>query len=106
MGWGHSWASSFGSDFNHDFDATKEFGENHGVSVFFRNNGIIYRSYFSENRGVEHLGSHWTYLDLTPYGRQEEWENSPESWPQFKTYTLDRRHDEYGKQNGVALLDT
>jgi predicted dithiol-disulfide oxidoreductase (DUF899 family) len=98
MGWGHTWASSFGSDFNYDFDATKDFGENHGVSVFFRSNEKIYRTYFTENRGVEHLGSHWTYLDLTPYGRKEDWEKSPEGWPQHKTYSIERRHDEYTKE--------
>jgi predicted dithiol-disulfide oxidoreductase (DUF899 family) len=95
MGWSYTWASSFGSDFNYDFEATKDFGENHGVSVFLRINDDIYCTYHSEDRGVEHLGSHWTYLDLTPYGRKEEWENSPEGWPQNKTYTTDKRHDSY-----------
>lgn len=95
MNWGQAWASSFGSDFNKDFGATKDFGESHGVSVFFRHEDDIYQTYHSSNRGVEHLGSHWTYLDLTPFGRQEDWENSPEGWPQFKTYTVERRHNEY-----------
>ncbi|MCB0357612.1 MAG: DUF899 domain-containing protein, partial [Bdellovibrionales bacterium] len=95
MGWTHPWVSSFESDFNLDFDATKHFGENHGISVLLRIGDEIYRTYFTEDRGVEHLGSHWTYLDLTPYGRKEDWEDSPEGWPQQKTYTLDQRHNEY-----------
>lgn len=36
----------------------------------------------SRSRGVEALGSVWTFLDLTPLGRQEEWEDSPSGRPQ------------------------
>jgi predicted dithiol-disulfide oxidoreductase (DUF899 family) len=95
MGWDFKWVSSGDSDFNRDFGATSDSGENHGVSVFFRDGDHVFRSYHTGKRGVEHLGSHWTYLDLTPYGRKEEWENSPDGWPQNKTYSTDRRHDEY-----------
>jgi predicted dithiol-disulfide oxidoreductase (DUF899 family) len=49
------------------------------------------------SKGSEYLGSHWTYLDLTPFGRQETWENSPDGWPQTEPYEWLRRHDEYGK---------
>jgi predicted dithiol-disulfide oxidoreductase (DUF899 family) len=45
--------------------------------------------------GVESLGSVWTFLDLTPMGRQEEWEDSPEGTPQTPPYEWWRRHDEY-----------
>jgi predicted dithiol-disulfide oxidoreductase (DUF899 family) len=41
------------------------------------------------------LGSVWSFLDLTPLGRQEEWEDSPEGYPQGKPYEWWRRHDEY-----------
>lgn len=34
-------------------------------------------------------------LDLTPYGRQEQWEDSPEGWPQDPTMSWLRPHDEY-----------
>lgn len=95
MGWWHRWASSKGSDFNPDFGATKNGRENHGVSVFFREGNDIYQTYHSEDRGVEHLGSHWTYLDLTPYGRKEEWEDSPAGYPQNKVNTTTCRHDSY-----------
>ncbi|MEP1584867.1 MAG: DUF899 family protein, partial [Marinobacter sp.] len=44
---------------------------------------------------VEYLGTLWTYLDLTPFGRQETWEDSPEGWPQTEPYVWNRRHDEY-----------
>ena len=46
-------------------------------------------------RGVEALGSTWTFLDLTPLGRQEDWEDSPEGWPQTRPYEWWRLHDEY-----------
>jgi len=75
---------------------TVEGEEWHGLSVFLRDGSEIYRTYFTGDRGVEHLGSHWTYLDLTPYGRQEGWEDSPPGWPQDPTYGWVRRHDEYG----------
>ena len=55
----------------------------------------VFRSYFTTHRGVEALGSTWTFLDLTPLGRQEEWEDSPAGYPQTKPYQWWRRHDEY-----------
>ena len=36
----------------------------------------------STSRGDEALGSTWSYLDITALGRQEEWEDSPEGYPQ------------------------
>ncbi|WP_379063297.1 DUF899 domain-containing protein [Mesorhizobium sp. UC74_2] len=104
MGWRHpGWYSSLDSDFNLDMGATvadpddpTRTSERHGVSVFLRDGGNIHRSYFNGARGVEYLGSLWTYLDLTPYGRQETWEDSPQGWPQTEPYAWNRRHDEYG----------
>ncbi|QJI32229.1 DUF899 domain-containing protein [Pseudomonas sp. ADAK18] len=96
MGWDLPWYSSFGSDFNADFGVTTSQGEKHGVSILLRDGDSIYRSYFTGARGVEHLGSHWTYLDLTPWGRQETWEDSPKGWPQTEPYSWMHRHDEYG----------
>ncbi len=95
MGWTLPWYSSFGNDFNRDFGVTTDQGEHHGVSVLLRNGHDIYRTYFTGARGVENLGSHWTYLDLTPFGRQETWEDSPEGWPQTEPYEWIRRHDDY-----------
>ena len=94
MGWDLPWVSSFGTDFNVDFGATLPEGENHMLSVFLRDGDKIYRTYFTQDRGVEHLGSHWTYLDLTPFGRQEPWEDSPEGWPKKDMY-WNQRHDRY-----------
>jgi predicted dithiol-disulfide oxidoreductase (DUF899 family) len=95
MGWMIPWFSSAGTDFNRDFGATTEGGEMFGLSVFLRDGGDVYRTYFTSGRGVEALGSVWTFLDLTPFGRQEGWEESPEGWPQSAPYVWWRRHDEY-----------
>ena len=43
----------------------------------------------------EALGSTWSYLDITALGRQEEWEDSPEGYPQDRPYAWWRRNDEY-----------
>jgi predicted dithiol-disulfide oxidoreductase (DUF899 family) len=95
MGWNLPWYSSAGSDFNADFGMTTLEGENHGLSVFLRDSGDVYRTYFSTARGLELLGSTWSFLDITPYGRQETWEDSPAGWPQTPPFTWWRRHDEY-----------
>ena len=96
MGWTYPWYSSGGTDFNRDFGLTTDKGENYGLSVFIHDDKHVYRTYFTNGRGIEGLNI-WTYLDLTPFGRQEEWEDSPEGWPQTKTFAWWRRHDEYGK---------
>jgi predicted dithiol-disulfide oxidoreductase (DUF899 family) len=96
MGWTLPWFSSAGSDFNIDFGLTKDTGETFGLSVFLRDGEAVYRTYFTAGRGAEALGSAWSFLDLTPYGRQETWEDSPEGWPQTAPYQWWRRHDEYG----------
>jgi predicted dithiol-disulfide oxidoreductase (DUF899 family) len=103
MGWAIPWVSSFGSDFNVDFGVGPEApqegvyqdGETFGLSVFVRDGDGVFRTYFTTQRGVEALGSVWTFLDLTPLGRQEQWEDSPEGYPQTKPYEWWRRHDEY-----------
>src|SRR5918992_3759263 len=76
MGWTIPWYSSFASDFNVDFGVTTEEGETFGLSVFLRDGDSVFRTYFTSGRGVEALGSVWTFLDLTPLGRQEDWEDS------------------------------
>ena len=95
MGWDIPWYSSAGSDFNRDFGLSTDEGETFGLSVFIRDEDQIYRTYFTNGRGVETLGPVWTFLDLTPLGRQETWEVSPEGYPQTPPYEWWRRHDEY-----------
>jgi predicted dithiol-disulfide oxidoreductase (DUF899 family) len=103
MGWTIPWYSSFESDFNVDFSVSPETpepdvyqdGETFGLSVFLHDGDSVFRTYFTTSRGVEALGSVWTFLDLTPLGRQEDWEDSPAGYPQSKPYQWWRRHDEY-----------
>jgi predicted dithiol-disulfide oxidoreductase (DUF899 family) len=103
MGWSIPWYSAFDSDFNVDFGRSPETpdpdlyqdGESFGLSVFVRDGEQVFRTYFTTSRGVEALGSVWTFLDLTPLGRQEIWEDSPPGYPQGRPYEWWRRHDEY-----------
>jgi predicted dithiol-disulfide oxidoreductase (DUF899 family) len=95
MGWTEPWYSSLGSDFNYDFGVTTDQGETFGLSVFLTDGQRIFQTYFTEARGVEYLGSSFSYLDLTPLGRQENWEDSPEGWPQSPPYEWWRHHDRY-----------
>jgi hypothetical protein len=55
----------------------------------------VFRTYFINNRGDEQMGSTWNYLDITPLGRQEIWEDSPEGYPQTPTYKWWNWHDSY-----------
>ncbi len=95
MGWSVPWFSSSDNDFNVDFGLTTDAGETFGLSVFLRDRKRVFRTYFTAGRGVEALGSTWTFLDLTPFGRQEDWEDSPKGSPQSSPYVWWRRHDEY-----------
>jgi predicted dithiol-disulfide oxidoreductase (DUF899 family) len=95
MGWTVPWFSSAGNDFNVDFGLTTEEYETFGLSVFLRDGEDVYRTYFTTRRGAEALGTVWSFLDVTPLGRQEQWEDSPAGWPQGPPYEWWRRHDEY-----------
>jgi predicted dithiol-disulfide oxidoreductase (DUF899 family) len=78
MGWTVPWYSSHGTDFNDDMGLDGAFG----LSVFLRDNDGIFRSYFTTARGVDRLRLDLNLMDLTPFGRQEEWQDSPPGWPQ------------------------
>ena len=81
-GWTAPWFSSAGSGFNRDLGFTTDEGETFGLSVFIREGNRIFRTYFTSGRGVEMLGTSRSFLDLTPFGRQEAWEDSPSGYPQ------------------------
>ncbi len=109
-GWTLPWYSSFESDFNYDFHVTfdekvapldynfmgpKDFaekfghdmhGEGHALSVFFNWNNEVFHTYTAYARGVEGVTDEYYLLDMTPYGRQQDWEDSPSDWPQKPTY--------------------
>jgi predicted dithiol-disulfide oxidoreductase (DUF899 family) len=110
-GWKLPWVSAFGSNFNYDFHATNDEavapveynyrskaelaasgsahaikGEEHGLSVFFRLGEAVFHTYSVYARGTETLTNVRSLLDVTPYGRQQDFEDSPPGWPQRPTY--------------------
>jgi predicted dithiol-disulfide oxidoreductase (DUF899 family) len=82
MGWTVPFVSSHGTSFADDCGA----GGGFMLSVFLRDGEDVYRTYGTTSRGVDRLVFVNSILDLTPYGRQEEWEDSPPGWPQHPTY--------------------
>jgi predicted dithiol-disulfide oxidoreductase (DUF899 family) len=100
MGWDLPWYSSYGNHFNRDFGLTTDAGETFGLNAYLRDGDDVFLTYRTNARGVDRLRLDFNLLDLTPYGRQEEWEDSPEGWPQTPAYRWWRRHDEY--PSGVA----
>jgi predicted dithiol-disulfide oxidoreductase (DUF899 family) len=103
LGWEHPWYSWGGGDFGVDFgtspaepkEGVYQDGEGFALSVFLLDGGDVYRTYFTKSRGVEAIGTVWSFLDRTPFGRQESWEDSPAGYPQGEPYTWWHRHDEY-----------
>jgi len=82
MGWTVPFVSSHGTPFAEDCGADGGFM----LSVFFRDGEQVYRTYSTTARGVDRLLFVNNILDLTPFGRQEDWEDSPPGWPQHPTY--------------------
>jgi predicted dithiol-disulfide oxidoreductase (DUF899 family) len=101
MGWPFPWYSSLGSDFNYDFGvafteeqqrrgATYNFKhepevaeQREGMSAFAIEDGVVYHTYSTCDRGTEALNATWQLLDRAPKGRGEDFSD----WP--------RRRDEY-----------
>lgn len=105
MGWTFPWVSFGESDFNLDFSLFTDeerrtgkgfnFGtpkradislheeELHGLSAFALEDGAVYHTYSTYDRGTDVLNATWQLLDRAPKGRGEDFED----WP--------RRHDEY-----------
>ena len=74
----------------------------HGTNAFIREGDAIYRTYMIDARGDEKMGNTWNYLDITALGRQEEWEDSPEGYPQTAPYGWWNYHDRYGGRRVIA----
>jgi predicted dithiol-disulfide oxidoreductase (DUF899 family) len=91
MGWEIPWYTIATDSFDADFGVR----EWHGHNVFFRDGDQVFRTYFINNRADEAMGSTWSYLDITPLGRQETWEDSPTGYPQSAPYKWWNWHDNY-----------
>ena len=95
MGWEMPWYT-----LTDDFDADFDVDEWHGTNAFLRDgeDDRVFRTYFVNARGDEAMGSTWGYLDITALGRQEEWEDSPEGYPQSSPRWWNY-HDSYGESD-------
>jgi len=81
-GWTLPFVSSHGTSFSKDCGADGGFM----LTTFLRDGEDVYRTYSTTARGVDRLLFTNNILDLTAYGRQEAWEDSPAGWPQHPTY--------------------
>lgn len=91
MGWTVPWFTVLDEDFSRACGIEGGFG----LSVFLRDEDRVVRTYATDGRATEPLGTVWTLLDLTPLGRQETWEDSPDGHPQDPPYSWWRLHDQY-----------
>jgi predicted dithiol-disulfide oxidoreductase (DUF899 family) len=90
MGWSFPWYTD-GAAFQEACGTSEYFK----LQVFLRDGDRVFLTYETTGRGVEAIGSVWTFLDLTPLGRQEEWEDTPPGRPQEPPYGWWRKRDEY-----------
>jgi predicted dithiol-disulfide oxidoreductase (DUF899 family) len=103
-GWTVPWYSSYGSDFNYDFQATVDRERNQlvynyreepdmlgdddstevpGFSCFLRDGEQVFHTYSTWARGSDIIGSAYSLLDLTAFGRSEEWEEPKDRAPRL-----------------------
>ena len=79
------WYSTADSPFGSDVDAPPNGG--FGLNVFLRDGNDVYRTWHTSGRGVEQLSHSFPLIDVLPWGRQEEWQDSPAGWPTSPTYS-------------------
>ncbi|NGN69476.1 DUF899 domain-containing protein [Streptomyces sp. A7024] len=60
-------------------------GMMHLVS-YLRDGDRVFETWWTTNRGVESVDNSYRLMDLTAYGRQEPWEESPDGWPRSEEY--------------------
>ncbi|WP_333891310.1 DUF899 family protein [Mycolicibacterium gadium] len=76
MGWEMPWYSA------RDSDALLQ-GRHFGMYVcYLRDGDRVFETYWNTGRGTEAGANSYHLLDLTVFGRQEQWEDSPKGWPQ------------------------
>lgn len=80
-----TWYSTANSSFGSDVNAPP--GGGFAVNVFLRDGDTVYRTWHTSGRGTEQLSHSFPLIDLLPYGRQEEWQDVPEGWPQSPAYS-------------------
>jgi predicted dithiol-disulfide oxidoreductase (DUF899 family) len=91
MGWEMAWYSA-----PRDSLSTLLVGRRVGmmhIVCYLRQGSDVFETYWTTRRGVEVVGNSYPLLDLTVYGRQEAWEDSPAGWPQQPKGTHPYRTD-------------
>jgi predicted dithiol-disulfide oxidoreductase (DUF899 family) len=101
MGWRLPWYATT-DEFNRDCDISDRTGNSFGLNVFYRDGSDVYRTHSVVRRGVEAFGTAWSFFDLTPFGRQETWQDAPAGTPQGAPYEWWRRHGEYDFRAGAS----
>lgn len=75
-------------------------GRHFGMRVcYLRRGDEVFETYWATGRGCENMGSAYDMLDMTVYGRQESWEDSPVDWPRkfYNTTSSQMRTNEKGE---------
>jgi predicted dithiol-disulfide oxidoreductase (DUF899 family) len=90
-GWDHEWVSSYDTSYHHDWgwtatDESGHEGQRPGYSYYLLRDGKPYLTYATTARGTEAILPVAHIMDRTAYGRQQDWEDSPQGWPQYPTY--------------------
>jgi predicted dithiol-disulfide oxidoreductase (DUF899 family) len=84
MGWEMPWYSA--RDSLETLLVGRRVGRMH-IVCYLRQGSNVFETYWTTSRGVEVMDYSYALMDLTVYGRQEPWEDSPAGWPQPCTYT-------------------
>ena len=80
MGWDMPWYSVPEESYRHlAIDGAHGFGMK---ACYLRDSDRVFETYWTTGRGCEAMSGSYGMLDMTVFGRQETWEDSPESWPQ------------------------
>lgn len=99
MGWTMPWFSV-----PQESTASLIAGRHFGMKAcYLRDGDRVFETYWTTGRGVEPMGNSYGLLDMTVYGRQEPWEDSPEGWPQsYEANGLQFRDIRDGDRSGRA----
>ncbi len=79
MGWDMPWYSA--QDSLDELLVGRQVGLFH-IVCYLRDGDRVFETYWTTGRGVEAMDNSYSLMDLTAYGRQEPWEDSPAGWPQ------------------------
>lgn len=89
--WEHRWVSSYDTTYHDDWGWTRvddggQEGQLPGYSYYLLKDGTPYLTYMTTARGTEAVLPVAHMMDRSVYGRQQDWEDSPDGWPQLPTY--------------------